>query len=68
MTKNYMLVIFRSDRCCRSMTDTPPFQRVLGLHSRDITITEVEIYKYLKKLKDYRYMCTIKFDKILSLK
>lgn len=65
MLKNYMLIIFQSKNWFRSMTDTPPFQRALKLHSEHSTITEIEIYKYLPLQKDYKYLCTIKFDKAL---
>lgn len=58
-----MLIIFKSDRSCRSMTNTQPLQRALELHGENNAITEIEIYKYLKVQKDYKYLCTIKFDK-----
>ena len=63
MLKNYMLIIFKSEICCRSMTNTPPLQRALELHGENNAITEIEIYKYLRVQKDYKYLCTIKFDK-----
>ena len=58
-----MLIVFQNDRCCRSMTNTSPLQRALDLHGENNAITEIEIYKYLKVQKDYKYLCTIKFDK-----
>ena len=61
--KNYMLIIFKSERSFRSMTNTPPLQRALELYGENDAITEIEIYKYLKVQKDYKYLCTIKFDK-----
>lgn len=45
------------------MTNTPPLQRALELHGENNAITEIEIYKYLRVQKDYKYLCTIKFDK-----
>lgn len=65
MHKNYMLIIFKSEKHCRSMTNTPPLQRALKLHGENNTITEIEIYKYLPVQKDYKYLCTIKFDRCL---
>lgn len=63
MLKNYMLIIYKPGKCCRSMTNTPPLQRALELHGKDNTITEIEVYKHLSTLKDYKYLCTIKFDR-----
>lgn len=63
MLKKYMLIIFTQEECRRSMTNTPPLQRALELHSKDKTITEIEAYKYISVLKDYKYLCTIKFDR-----
>lgn len=63
MLKNHMLIIFKPGECCRSMTNSPPLQRALELHGKDNTITEIEVYKYLSVLKDYKYLCTIKFDR-----
>ena len=65
MLKNYMLIIFQSKNWFRSMTNTPPLQRALKLHGECKTITEIEIYKYLPIQKDYKYLCTIKFDRDL---
>lgn len=65
MLKNYMLIIFKSEICRRSITNTPPLQKALELHGENKSITEIEIYKYLKVQKDYKYLCTIKFDKEL---
>ena len=45
------------------MTNTPPLQRALELYGKHNTITEIEVYKYLPLLKDYKYLCTIKFDR-----
>lgn len=61
--KNHMLIIFKTGECRRSMTNSPPLQRALELHSEDKTITEIEVYKYISVLKDYKYLCTIKFNK-----
>lgn len=63
MLKRYMLIIFKPGECRRSMTNTPPLQRAIELYGKDNTITEIEAYKYLSVLKDYRYICTIKFDR-----
>ena len=63
MLKRYMLIIFKPGECCRSMTNTPPLQRAIELYGKDKIITEIEVYKYLSVLKDYRYICTIKFDR-----
>lgn len=63
MLKNHMLIIFKPGECCRSMTNSPPLERALELHSRDKAITEIEVYRYISVLKDYKYLCTIKFDR-----
>lgn len=63
MLKKYMLIIFKPSECCRSMTNTSPLQRALELHGKDTNITEIEAYKYISVLKDYKYLCTIKFDR-----
>ena len=62
-----MLVIFKPGECFRSMTNSPPLQRVLELHRKDNKITEVEVYKLSGVTKDYEYVCTIKFDRGLLL-
>lgn len=67
MLKSYMLVIFKPGESYRSMTNSPPLQRVLELRRKYNSITDVEVYKLSGVTKDYEYVCTIKFDRGLLL-
>lgn len=66
MLKQYMLIIFkRGGSSKRSVTDKSPLQRAIELHGKCNDIEEIEVYKYVLTLRDYKYLCTIKFDRIL---
>lgn len=59
-----MLIIFKKGGSSkRSVTDTPPLQRAIELHSACDDIEEIEVYKFTQTLRDYKYLCTIKFDR-----
>ena len=61
-----MLILFyNSGRSRRSVTDTPPLQRAVEIHGKNKDIECIEAYKYNSTLRDYKYICTIKFDKVL---
>ena len=63
MLKHYMLIIFKPGECYRSATDSPPLKRALELYGKCNAIEEIEVYKFISKSNDYKYMCTIKFDR-----
>ena len=64
MLKQYMLIIFKKGgNSKRSMTDTPPLQRAIELHSMCNDVEVIEVYKFSSALRDYKYICTIKFDR-----
>ena len=64
MLKHYMLIIFkRGGFTKRSVTDESPLERAVELHYKCNEIEEIEVYKFISKSYDYKYMCTIKFDR-----
>lgn len=66
MLKQYMLIVFkRNGSSKRSVTDKSPLQRAIELYSKCNEIEEIEVYKYNSAMRDYKYICTIKFDKML---
>lgn len=66
MLKQYMLIVFkRKGSSKRSVTDKSPLQRAIELYGKCNDIEEIEVYKYNSAMRDYKYLCTIKFDRIL---
>ncbi len=63
--KQYMLIIFKGGSSKRSFTGKSPLQRAVELHGKCNDIEEIEVYKFISTMRDYKYICTIKFDRML---
>lgn len=63
MCKRYMLIAFTNGTGTRHMTDRYPIDAVKDIYNKEPDIISVEVYKYIKERRDYKYICTISIER-----
>lgn len=63
MCKRYMLISFTDYGSHRHLTDRYPLDVVKDIYNRNPLTTSVEVYKWAKEKRDYKYICTISIER-----
>ena len=63
MCKRYMLISFTDYSSHRHLTDRYPLDVVKDIYNRNPLTTSIEVYKWMKEKRDYKYICTISIEK-----
>lgn len=58
-----MLIAFTDCSSNRHMTDRYPIDVVKDIYNKNPLTTSVEIYKWMKEKRDYKYICTISIER-----
>lgn len=58
-----MLMAFTDYSSHRHLTDRYPLDVVKDIYNRNPLTTSVEVYKWTKEKRDYKYICTISIER-----
>lgn len=58
-----MLISFTDYSSHRHLTDRYPLDVVKDIYNRNPLTTSIEVYKWMKEKRDYKYICTISIER-----
>lgn len=58
-----MLISFTDFSSNRHLTDRFPIDVVRDIYNKNPLTTSVEVYKWVKERRDYKYVCTISIER-----